>query len=342
MNRFLFLDWLRILATLAVVTLHSSTSFVLTNFHEDSFSWLVGNFYESITRWCVPVFVMISGALLLNDVKTNTYKSFLSKRLSKVLVPLLGWSIIYYGYFVFQGRYSFSLLEFAQNFSTNKISNHFWFIYMLLGLYLITPLLKILVQNATKRDIKYFLLLWFYASIMVRLLNFYFGFSFNVELYFATSFIGYYLLGYYLMKYEISLNWRKAMYISGLIGVLATFFLTYSLTIEADGKFKAFWYDYHSITVLAASVGLFVFMKYSAANSIAPSQFLAKLINETSFGIYLAHILVMKILATYLPFLWLDMNTFIEIPYKVLLTVFVSILLVKLMKKVVLLRKLVP
>lgn len=130
LRRFLFLDWLRILATLAVVTLHSSTGLVLNNFYEDPSSWWVGNFYESITRWCVPIFVMISGALLLNDSKTYTYKSFLLKRINKILLPLLGWSIIYYCYFVFQGRYSFSILDFFQKLSTNKISNHFWFLYM--------------------------------------------------------------------------------------------------------------------------------------------------------------------------------------------------------------------
>lgn len=212
----------------------------------------------------------------------------------------------------------------------------------MLGLYLITPLLKIFVQNATKRDVRYFLLLWFYASVLVRILNFYFGFSFNIELYFTTNFVGYYILGYYLMKYEISSKLKKVLYISGFIGVIVTFFLTYSLTIKADGNFRAFWYDYHSFNVLLTSIGIFLIMKYSLANRIEASQFLPKIINETSFGIYLVHILIMHFISIKLPFLWLDLNPIIGIPYKVMLTVLISVLIVKIMKKVIILKKIVP
>lgn len=285
---------------------------------------------------------MISGALLLSDSREYTYKSFLTKRISKVFLPLLGWSIIYYFYFVGQERFVFSIPDFIEKFSSNEISNHFWFIYMLLGLYLITPLLKILVRNASKRDVKYFLILWFYISILSRLMNFYFGFSFNIELNFVTNFVGYYLLGYYLITNEINTKWRILIYTSGIAGVLATFIFTYTLTIEADGAFRAFWYDYHSITVFTASMGLFLLLKYSKASTLATTHFLPKIINDTSFGIYLVHILVMDFLAKKLSFIWLNLNAFIEIPYKVLLTVAVSVLIVKLLKILPVLNKLVP
>src|SRR5690606_30231169 len=124
---------------------------------------------------------------------------------------------------------------------------------------------------------------------------------------------------------EINTKWRILIYTSGIAGVLATYIFTYTLTIEADGAFRAFWYDYHSITVFTASMGLFLLLKYSKASTLATTHFLPKIINDTSFGIYLVHILVMDFLAKKLSFIWLNLNAFIEIPYKVLLTVAVSV-----------------
>lgn len=342
LKHFLFLDWLRILATIAVITVHISTGFVLANYNDSPATWLAGNFYESVARWCVPIFIMISGALLLSDSRESTYRTFFAKRASKVFVPLLGWSAIYYLYFVSRDRYPAGLLDFITRFSTNDISNHLWFIYMLLGMYLITPLLKLLLKNAQKKDVTYFLALWLYISVAVRLLKHYVGFSFEIELYFATSYIGYYVLGYYLITYEISSLMRKLAYAGTVVGIAGTFFLTYSFTMQANGAFRAFWYDYHSPTVLLSSIGIFVFLKHLPISEGAIKHFVPAIINNTNFGIYLVHMLVISLLSTFAPFLWLDMSAFLEIPYKVLLTLIGSIIIVLVMRKIPLIKKLVP
>ncbi len=342
LKHFLFLDWLRILATIAVVTVHICAGFVLTNYNDSPARWLAGNFYESISRWCVPIFIMISGALMLSDSRESTYRTFFAKRASKVFVPLLGWSAIYYLYYVFQDRYPADMLDFITRFSANDISIHLWFIYMLLGMYMITPLLKLLLKNAQKKDVTYFLALWLYISVAVRLLKHYVGFSFEIELYFATSYIGYYVLGYYLITYEISSLMRKLAYAGIFVGIAGTFFLTYSFTMQANGEFRAFWYDYHSPTVLLSSIGIFVFLKHLPISEGSIKHFIPAIINKTNFGIYLVHYLVIRILSTFTPFLWLDMNAYLEIPYKVLLTLIISIITVLVMRKIPLVKKLVP
>ena len=341
MRRLVFLDWLRILAIVAVLTIHISSGYVLTNFYSSPSSWLAGNFYESLVRWCVPIFVMITGALLLNDPKEYSYKFFLIKRVGKVFTPLLGWSIIYYLYFVFKGEMDFSITEFIRKFSTNGISIHFWYIYMLLGLYLVTPLLKILLKRATKKDITYFLLLWLYASVISRLIKHIYGFSFEIELHFVTEYIGYYLLGYYLVKYHLPWIIRKIIYIFAFIGIIATFILTYYSTVKAEGILEEFWYDYHSPTVLLVSIGLFTFFKHKKFEIGYSLPFLPYVINKTNFGIYLVHLLVMHIFENELPMLWLNVHSSIAIPYRVALTMALSILIVTIIKKIPLLKKLV-
>lgn len=341
MKRLVFLDWLRILATIAVVTIHLSAGVVTVNLYNGQTYWLSGNLYESISRWCVPMFVMVSGALLLNDTREYTYKSFLVKRVSKVFIPLLVWSFIYYSYFVYQGYYGFSTTDFLKRFSTNGISIHFWFVYMILGLYLITPLLKIFVRNASKKDIKYFLLLWFYISVVAKLMRYLFGFSFNIELYFVTNYVGYYILGYYLLKYEITLKWRYIIYFGGLMGLLGTFFLTYLSTIKANGALQEFWYEYHSPNVLLVAIGIFIFFKYSLKKNNDKLSFIPKVINNTSFGIYLVHMLVINILANKFSLIWINLHPALGIPYKVTIIVFVSAIIVIVIKKIPYLNKLV-
>lgn len=341
MKRLLFLDWLRILATIAVVTIHISAGVVTANLFNHQTSWLAGNLFESISRWAVPMFVMVSGALLLNDQRVYTYREFLTKRVSKVLIPLIGWSIIYYSYFVYQGYYGFSIIDFTKLFSTNGISIHFWFIYMILGLYLITPLLKILVQNAAKKDIEYFILLWFYVSVIAKLMRFLFDFSFNVELYFATNYVGYFILGYYLLKYEITLIWRKVIYSSAIIGLLATFFLTYMSTIKSGGVLQEFWYEYHSPNVLLVTVGLFVAFRYSPIKNDKKLPYIPSIINNTSFGIYLVHMLVINIVSTKFSFIWFNFHPAFSIPYKVSIVIIISAFIVLIMRRIPYINKLV-
>ena len=76
---------------------------------------------------------------------------------------------------------------------------------MIVGIYLITPLLKIFVKNAKKRD-RIFLILWLYASVIVNLVKYYYPINFNIELFYVTNYVGYFLLGYYLSNFDISKN----------------------------------------------------------------------------------------------------------------------------------------
>ena len=70
-GRILYFDFLRIFATLSVMVLHVTAQ----NWHGtsvSSFEWQTFNFFNSIVRWGVPIFVMISGALFLNERETHT------------------------------------------------------------------------------------------------------------------------------------------------------------------------------------------------------------------------------------------------------------------------------
>ncbi|WP_025785870.1 acyltransferase [Sporosarcina sp. D27] len=341
MKRLVYMDWLRILAALAVVTIHVSAGVVTDDAQDYKSPWMAGNFYESISRWAVPMFVMISGALMLGSTREITILSFLKKKLAKILIPLFAWSVIYYANEVRKDEITFSVADFIKRFATDDIMYHLWFLYMIAGLYLITPLLKILIQHAKRKDIEYFLILWLFASVFSNWLEYFIGYRFEIELFFVTHYIGYYVLGYYLFTFEFHAKWRILIYIGGIAGFVTTFFMTYHESLKIDEPLEQFWYDEHSPNVLLMAVALFMVFKSSKIGEVKV-PWIGKVISQASFGIYLIHVLVMQTLYEKFDFVWFDLHPIIGIPYKVLLIVTISTILVRFIKKVPVLRGIIP
>ncbi|WOV84916.1 acyltransferase family protein [Sporosarcina jeotgali] len=341
MKRLVYLDWLRILAALAVVTIHVSAGVVTDNAQDYESPWMAGNFYEAISRWAVPMFVMISGALMLSSTREITIVSFLKKKLAKILIPLIAWSIIYYANEVRKGEIPFSIQDFIKRLATDDIMYHLWFLYMIAGLYIITPLLKILIQHAKRKDIEYFLILWLFASVFSKWLEYFIGYSFKIELFFVTHYIGYYVLGYYLFTFDFHAKWKNIMYIGGFIGFITTFFMTYHESLKLDEPLEQFWYDEHSPNVLLMVIALFMLFKSTKIGN-AKLPWVGTVISHASFGIYLIHVLVMQTLYQQFEFVWINLHPIIGIPYKVLLVVTISTLLVFIIKKIPVLRWIIP
>lgn len=342
MKRLLYIDWLRIYATIAVVVIHVSAGFVGKMDPTHVSGWFAGNFYETLARSSVPIFVMISGALLLQTKKKVTYLDFLKKRTSKVIIPLFAWSAIFYLYGVYTGQFPASITQPLSLFLQNGISSHLWFLYMIIGLYLITPLLLILIKHATQQDLHYFLLLWIYASFGTKLIQFLAHISIPIELSFVSNYIGYFVLGYYLHIYEISKKWRKILYFSAIVGLICTFFFTYLSTLH-NGNVEMFWYEYFSPNVGISSVGLFVFFRSFFQNKEQKLSFLFDQINKASLGIYILHYFLLgNFLYRIFPHIVSHVHPLIAIPIDTLITLIISLLITRSLQQLPIVKKMVP
>ena len=161
-SRILYIDILRSVSVFAVVLLHASAPFVENLYSNGAKIWWMGNIIDSATRWCVPVLIMISGRLMLSSQKEMEIFRFLKRRLSKVLIPLLVWSFVYmvwYRELAFKLNISMVVL-FIRNFYEGNVYVHLWYLYMLVGLYLITPIIKTYVNNTNLWNLKYFITIW--------------------------------------------------------------------------------------------------------------------------------------------------------------------------------------
>ena len=309
--------------------------------------WWTQTAYRSIAIPCVPLFVMLTGVLLLRPEKTDEpLRLFFKKRWKRIGIPVIFWGAIY---FVWQ------FLVRDQTVTADIIFRgiltgpyfHFWFIYILIGLYLITPLLRVIVSYADWKIIKYFLVLWLVGSAVVPLIGLYSdlrnpAFWFQQSLFILTGLVGYYILGAYISR----LQWRRRTLFS--MYLLSTVFMmlgTYATVGTLGENYAVAFLTSSSITAIPASIGLFLLITStpnSAMEKHKKTSRVLSVISQNTLPIYLFHVIVLETLENgYLGF-QLSVTTFnpvVEIPLVTAVTLLICLAILVPLKKVSYLRR---
>ena len=317
-----WLDVVRFIAMFTVVCCHCTDPF---NFYPGTAPnigeiKLWGAIYGSVLRPCVPLFVMITGALLL-PVRGDA-STFYKKRIPRVFYPFLIWSVLYNlfpwitgllglnpqiildffpyaGEEVMQQSFSVSLeyiLMIPFNFSILAV--HMWYIYLLIGLYLYLPVFSAWVEKASERAKLMFLLAWG----VTLLLPYYYQFVSNYlwgtcswnsfgMLYAFAGFNGYLLLGHYLKNLEWSLKKTLAIGIPMFaVGYAVTFLGFRHITAlpEYTDEMLELFFTYCALNVVMMTIPVFMLAKKVKVNSERMKKALANL-TVCGFGIYMIH-----------------------------------------------------
>jgi|WetSurMetagenome_2_1015567.scaffolds.fasta_scaffold00478_7 surface polysaccharide O-acyltransferase-like enzyme len=331
----LWADALRALATVSVIILHISGSLVNQFGTVSGSFWTAGSIFDGSVRFCVPVFVMLTGALLLpKDEKTGI---FLKKRLIRVVLPLAFWSAVYIAYelipqFLHGDKTSFKdIARYIYHSVQYGSSPHFWYVYMIIGIYLFIPVIGPWIRKGDEKGILYFLLIWLIALIINQpLISKY---KVNIDLTYFTGYLGYLVLGYYLSVRNFK-STGQAKVISVLLillGIGITIVMTGILSSRNDQYVKDF-YNYLSPNVLMAAIGVFFIVKNLKITN-SPVKKLISVISRYSFGIYLVHILVLHFLKK-VGIDWDLVNPFIGIPVTALVCLAVSTGIVYVINKI--------
>lgn len=308
--RLLWADILKILAMFGVILLHVSAPFLVP--FDETRKWWVGNIYDSLSRWCVPLFVMVSGALVLPKAGELPLLQFFRVRVRRILVPFLVWSAVYFLYRIYVKEDDLALSAFFRKLLTEPIYYHLWFIYMLIVLYLFAPALGTFLNKAHQKHAWYLIGLWFlWASVLPffdRPLDFETYFTPDMDDYSALRLSGYFLLGYLLKeRYVRSAGQIFLALLIFLAGAAATVIGTYWMSRNA-GEFHPFFYKYFSVTVVIMTVSLFVLVKsiFRTHKEVTPqgekrirlqSPKIFRHIGTSVFGVYLSHALVLELLS---------------------------------------------
>jgi surface polysaccharide O-acyltransferase-like enzyme len=302
---FAWADRLRNLATVMVIAIHVSGPLAEQLPDMNTWDWWVSNWWDGVSRASVPIFVLLSGALLLTkDYPTG---SFLRKRLSRVVIPGLFWMCVYllYGFLAKKGPAT--LKDALIRILEGPVHYHLWFIYLIVGLYLVYPLIRPWVRTARDKDYWYIFALCAGSAWGYKILYTFWGLSIGMYWETFSNNVGYFILGAYLMQKPLpgepatkylapwpmtrsQLWWLSVALI--VIGSCVTVFGTYwASTTHNNGKFHKYFYDYLTPNVGACIIGWFMLAKLSWNSR--PLLEIEKEFANASFGIYLSHVLVM-------------------------------------------------
>lgn len=294
-ERLLWADALRVVAVFAVVMLHSAAPLLVQYRTAGPTSWWVGNAYDSAVRWCVPLFVMLSGALLLQG--DRPLRGFFRRRVRRVVVPLVIWSAVYFWWArLFRGR-SVELADFLEG----PIYYHLWFFYMILGLYLLVPLLRATLRAGGVRGAWCAVGLWLVLASVAPIFAGISGRDSASSLALSPlQLVGYLLLGHLLR--EVVLSRRQTVVALGvfLVGWCVTAAGTWFLTVpRGDGKFDGLFYEYFAANVLVMTVAVFLLGRSLRLERLSSRSSRAggwlRAVSASTLGVYVVHAMVIDL-----------------------------------------------
>jgi len=345
-------DLIRTVAICAVLLLHAvvyaSNDVLIHNGLEVYRGWMV-NIYLCFSRMGVPLFIMLTGALLLAPSKKDEELGvFFKKRFSRVGLPFLFWGVIYFLWCIYIEKQAVT-----QEFIIRGILSGpyvtFWYLYMLVGLYLLTPVLRVMVANFSDKHFKYFIALWFIGVTSMALIKFVSNGQYAIDgnVFLIPLSVGYFVMGAYLVKVQV--RRRILVMLTGLglaLTAMATFFVA-----KFNGDVIYFFQESNSPTIILAAVSLFMLLNsyakpQSALQAEKPSwrQRVLQVISENSLAIYLFHMMALSLIKNGFFGFTLhgrNVDAIIGAPLLATLTLLLSLIIVILLKKIPGLRKIV-
>lgn len=324
-NRLLYIDILKIIACFCVIINHTQCYLA-----ESSMNKLTIGFYSFGYAFCkigVPIFIMASGALLLG--KKYDYKKIL-KMIIRIIVPTIIVSVIYVikeGNFVNVSSLIIDIIK-------NPVFIGLWYIYMLITLYLLTPIIQKLINNITNRDyLNIFIVSLLIPACLITITEIT-GLEFSSFFFEGISIfvIGYYIMGYYLSNCEMKkqyFNIALCAFISCMLLLFLSFYLTSYKTLEFNYTFDS----YYNILSLLMSLSMFYIIRYLFAEHKFKkvSANIISTVAGTTFGIYLIHFMMNWEIYKYIEFIF-NYNSIVGVIILEVLTFIICSLIIFIIK----------
>ena len=276
----LYIDIIKIIACFLVIVNHTQ-SFMFN--HTGEYIGLYYSLFFSVCKMAVPLFIMASGALLLD--KSYDFKKVF-KSIYRIFIPLVFLSILIYIKTV--GFSNINVLDFIKGFVSGPIVTALWYLYMLIGLYLVTPFIQKMVKDFKDKDYRIFILIFLLIPSFISLIRIYI--PFNISPYFTYAFIpnllGYYVAGSYLSKLKPKkefLIYSIIIFLVAYFGMFCSMYIPFVNTGELSYNLD----NYIALPVILMALSFAYIVKYIFNKKVSP-RFISE-VSKTTFGIYLIH-----------------------------------------------------
>lgn len=333
------IDILNIIAIIGVLFLHHNSAM---HTYSNSGTWITAIAVKSVFYFAVPLFLMITGATLLGYRQRYDTKTFFKKRLTKIIIPLVFWSVfmLFWGvYYSHEIKMPSTPIEFFNSFMGSKFCSIYYFMFTILGIYITLPPLSPLSEKQNRGLLRYAIIAFFILNTLIPdILSFFkiwTSSSLRLQL---VGWVIYPLIGYYLNTATISKKWRAILYLLGVASIAYHFLVTYLMSTSA-GALKIPASEYTQFHVILTTSALFVFVKNLKLKLSDKAQKILHTLAGCSFGIYLMHIPIMQLEGklfglTSKTIIWRFLFPF--------LTYTICVGIVLLLKKIPFLRRIVP
>ena len=254
-------------------------------------------------RGAVPLFLMCSGALMLSEERTFSYKKLFLKTIPRMVIAMVFWAMVYKIWNLYNVN-EITLKSLWQAFKEVllfKQEYHFYYMHIILLVYFFLPVTRAFVKNASKRDLEYFLGVWFVLAIVYPTLYAFYPFNlfggmipqWMINMTYAS--VGYGILGYYLRKYPAKMGINAVL---SAVGYITVFFGTYLLSAK-QGYLNETFFAGTSVGVVMLAAGVYgICMGAERIKSNKIKSVLAS-VSKASFCIYLVHVFFISLLGKY-------------------------------------------
>ncbi len=296
---FLSYDALRIISILAVILTHA-TSYFIRHYHFPDEEYTLSGIINGPVRFAVPVFVMITGALMLQETREDMAPvPFYRMYLVRFLIILASWLVIYAAYYHVLIPYIhgdeiswYAAVDMMLHAKEQAVA--LWYMYLVVGLYLMLPYLKLITKKANKKYIQAFVIIAIFVQFLPIFTNFLTKgtllettiFSSENCLTLFTGFTTYLLLGWYLSSFEIAKKNRIILYISGLTMLILHPILQYLIRPHTP-DIRLSLVSALSLFELIPAAAIFLFVVQACGNKT--SSHAIQWLGKATFGVFLIH-----------------------------------------------------
>ena len=342
-KRIEYISLASVISAIAVVFLHTNNCF--WSFSTASY-WFEANIIESTFYFAVPIFFMISGAMLIDFSKKYSLKEYFSKRFHKTVIPYVAWSLIgvVLNVYVFEKVKlgSVNLTYIVNGLLNGTLVQAYWFFIPLFCIYLAMPLFSAVSEGKRKEIFTYLAAVAFLLNILIPFLISVcgIGIKLGLSLSVASGYLFFTLTGYLIHTYDIERKYRYLIYVLAVFGLVIMITGTYSSSIAA-GNIVSLYKGYYNLPCVLYSVGIFVFIKYGFVRVMKFDEVKSAVnfLNGYTFGIYLIHVFVL-----------LAVTKFFVVDNKLLayrlvapfVYILISIAVIWILRKIPYVRKIVP
>lgn len=293
-GRLAYANLLRVLATLAIILFFTAAYW--NDLAETAFQHNTFLTYQALTIWAFPMFAMLSGAFLLDPKKGVRLRDIFLRYILRVVIALVVWGVIY-ALLDCKGLSWAQIKAAFNNVLWMGSKYHLRYLPILIGLYLVTPILRAFVRGASRGDLHWFFLLVFvFVSLLPalelwtdsRLLAIWTNL---LDVHLVLGYVGYYVAGYYLKNYTIGRVPEFLIYILGILGIVSIV-----LSVRT-GSHTGLLLNDHAPHMIFVTIAVFVLFRYVLGVSDERSR--RQRLGGTSgitFGIYLIHPLFFMLL----------------------------------------------